>query len=143
MKFLFLVFVLVGSLSLKSQSVTGTWKTVDDRDGAERSYVEIYETSGQLYGKITKLLKEPPEKLCDKCKGERKDKPLQGMIVIEALSRVKDTYSNGRIYDPVTGNDYSCSIWIEPDKPDELRVRGKHWSGIYRTQTWYRVQSQP
>lgn len=91
----------------------------------------------------SQAIKEPPEKLCDKCKGERKDKPLQGMIVIEALSRVKDTYSNGRIYDPVTGNDYSCSIWIEPDKPDELRVRGKHWSGIYRTQTWYRVQSQP
>jgi uncharacterized protein (DUF2147 family) len=115
------------------------WKTVDDRDGVEKSYVEVYESDGKVYGKVTKLLKEPADKVCDKCKGERKDKPLMGMVVIEGLSKIKDYYGNGRIYDPVSGNDYGCSIWLEKDKPNELRVRGKHWSGIYRTQTWYRV----
>jgi uncharacterized protein (DUF2147 family) len=123
------------------QSVLGTWKTVDDRDGAEKSYVEIYESAGKLYGKITKLLQEPPDKTCDRCKGIRKDKPLMEMVVIENLKPDANTYSGGRIYDPVTGNDYACKIWIEPTKPNELRVRGVHWSGIYRTQTWFKVNN--
>ncbi len=127
------------SMVLHGQTVLGTWKTVDDRDGAEKSYVEIYEDNGKVFGKITKLLKQPQDKTCDKCKGERKDKPLMNMVVIEALSKDKETFNGGRIYDPVSGNDYGCSIWIDPNKPDELRVRGKHWSGIYRTQTWFRV----
>ncbi len=127
------------TIAMRSQTVLGMWKTVDDRDGVEKSYVEVYESDGKVYGKVTKLLKEPADKVCDKCKGERKNKPLMGMVVIEGLSKIKDSYGNGRIYDPVSGNDYGCSIWLEKDKPNELRVRGKHWSGIYRTQTWYRV----
>ncbi len=31
-------------------------------------------------------------------------------------------------------------MWFEKGQPDELRVRGKHWTGLYRTQTWYRVK---
>ncbi|MEP7322804.1 MAG: DUF2147 domain-containing protein [Saprospiraceae bacterium] len=139
MKLLFIAFSFFSTLPLFSQSVLGTWKTVDDRDGIEKSYVDVYEIEGKIYGKVSKLLKESPDKRCDRCKGERKDQLLQGMVVIEGLSHINDHYGNGRIYDPVTGNDYGCSIWIEKDNPNELKVRGKHWSGIYRTQTWYRV----
>ena len=122
-----------------AQTILGTWKTVDDRDKKEKSYVEIYEQSGVVFGKITKLLKDAPDKTCDRCKGARKDQPLLGMVVMENLKETKDCFGDGRVYDPVTGNDYKCSIWLEPGKPNELRVRGTHWSGIYRTQTWYRV----
>lgn len=135
--FVFILFWLayVG----QAQSVLGTWKTVDDRDNKEKSHVEIYEENGQVFGKITKLLKDAPDKTCDQCKGSKKDQPLVGMVVIENLRPSKDYFGDGRILDPVTGNDYKCSIWLEPGKPNELRVRGKHWSGIYRTQTWFRV----
>ena len=139
MKLIFITLSILSSLPIFSQSVLGTWKTVDDRDGREKSYVQIYDSSGYVYGKVTKLLRDPADKICERCKGERKNKPLQGMVVIEALSKLKDNYGNGRIYDPVTGNDYGCTIWVENGKPNELKVRGKHWSGIYRTQTWYRV----
>jgi Uncharacterized protein conserved in bacteria (DUF2147) len=139
MKLIFIIFSFLSTLPLFSQSVLGTWKTVDDKDGVEKSYVEVYEIAGKVYGKVSKLLKERPDKRCDRCKGERKDQPIQGMIVIDGLSPINDYYGNGRIYDPVTGNDYGCSIWLEKDNPNELKVRGKHWSGIYRTQTWYRV----
>ncbi|MEP7267986.1 MAG: DUF2147 domain-containing protein [Saprospiraceae bacterium] len=139
MKWMTLLMLSSFNMVLHGQTVLGTWKTVDDRDGAEKSYVEIYEDHGKVFGKITKLLKQPQDKTCDKCKGERKDKPLMNMVVIEALSKDKETFNGGRIFDPVSGNDYGCSIWIDPNKPDELRVRGKHWSGIYRTQTWFRV----
>ncbi len=140
MKSLYIGCFLAIFIHTQAQSVMGSWKTVDDRDGAEKSYVDIYETNGKIFGKITKLLKEPEDKVCDKCKGIRKDKPLMNMIVIEGLTAQGTNFTGGRIYDPVTGNDYACSIWLEPGKPNELRVRGKHWSGIYRTQTWFRAQ---
>lgn len=139
MKYIIVLFSVLGFLPSIGQSVLGTWKTVDDRDGAEKSYVDVYEQKGMVYGKITKLLKDPEDKTCDRCKGDRKDKPLMGMVVIEALAKNDEQYNGGRIFDPVSGNDYGCSVWIEPGKPNELKVRGKHWSGIYRTQTWYRV----
>jgi uncharacterized protein (DUF2147 family) len=140
MKSMNIFFFLTIFIHTQAQSVLGSWRTVDDRDGAEKSYVDLYETDGKIYGKITKLLKQPIDQVCDKCKGERKDKPLMNMIVIEGLIAHENNFAGGRIYDPVTGNDYGCSIWLEPGKPNELRVRGKHWSGIYRTQTWYRAQ---
>lgn len=134
-----LAFIFTVWLTSAAQSVVGTWKTVDDRDKKEKSHVEIYEQDGVIFGKISKLLKDPPDKVCDRCKGTRKDQPLMGMVVMENLKPSKELFEEGRVYDPVTGNDYKCSIWLEPGKPNELRVRGTHWSGIYRTQTWYRV----
>jgi len=139
LKTLGILFTLCLTLAVRAQSVLGTWKTVDDRDKKEKSHVEIYEQNGVVFGKISKLLKDNPDKICDRCKGSRKDQPLLGMVVMEDLKQSEQYFEDGRVYDPVTGHDYKCSIWLEPGKPNELRVRGTHWSGIYRTQTWYRV----
>ena len=139
LKTLGILFTLCLTLAVRAQSVLGTWKTVDDRDKKEKSHVEIYEQNGVVFGKISKLLKDNPDKICDRCKGSRKDQPLLGMVVMADLKQSEQYFEDGRVYDPVTGHDYKCSIWLEPGKPNELRVRGTHWSGIYRTQTWYRV----
>lgn len=139
LKTLGILSTLCLTLAVRAQSVIGTWKTVDDRDKKEKSHVEIYEQNGVVFGKISKLLKDSPDKTCDRCKGTRKDQPLLGMVVMENLKQSDEFFEDGRVFDPVTGHDYKCSIWLEPGKPNELRVRGTHWSGIYRTQTWYRV----
>jgi uncharacterized protein (DUF2147 family) len=48
-------------------------------------------------------------------------------------------WKGGKILDPEKGKEYSCTMWFEAGKPDELKVRG--WFGpVYRTQTWYRVK---
>lgn len=62
------------------------------------------------------------------------------MVIVNDLEPYKDYWKNGTIMDPETGNEYGCSVWFEEGKPDELKVRGKHWTGVYRTQTWYRVR---
>lgn len=139
MKFVFSALLVVTSFFCYSQSVIGIWKSVDEMDGVEKSNVQIYESNGKVYGKVIKLLNNPADSKCDKCKGIRKDQPVLHMIVIENLTLHSGVYKGGRIYDPESGNDYGCSIWIEASKPNELKVRGKHWSGLYRTQTWYRV----
>lgn len=128
------------SFSVHAQhSPIGTWKTIDDGTGEEKSYVEIYEQNGKLFGKITKLLAAEPDVVCEKCKGKRKDKPVLGMVIIENLVPHKDYWKKGKILDPESGKDYGCSIWFEDGNTNELKVRGKHWTGLYRTQTWYKV----
>ncbi|MFN7118122.1 MAG: DUF2147 domain-containing protein [Saprospiraceae bacterium] len=128
------------SVALAQSSPVGMWKTIDDKTGEAKSHVEIYEKDGKFYGKITKLLRKPADTVCEKCPGNKKNKPLIGMNVIEGLSFSKGYWRDGSILDPETGNEYGCSIWFEEGKPDELKVRGKHWTGLYRTQTWYKVK---
>lgn len=128
------------SAAFAQSSPVGLWKTIDDKTGEAKSHVEIYEKDGKFHGKIAKLLQRPADTTCEKCPGNKKDKPLVGMVIVSNLQSSKDTWKNGSILDPETGNEYGCSIWFEASKPDELKVRGKHWTGLYRTQTWYKVK---
>ncbi len=139
-------FVLSGllflglSLYVAAQTPLGTWKTIDDNSGEARSHVEIYEQNGKLFGKIAKLLLADPSTVCDACKGDKKDKPVLGLVIIEDMKANKDFWKGGSILDPESGNNYGCSIWFDDGNTDILKVRGKHWTGLYRTQTWYRVK---
>ena len=133
-------FSFITTVAVAQPSPVGTWKTVDDKTGEAKSHIEIYKKDGKLYGKITKLLQKPQDTVCEKCSGKKKNKPLVGMIVIDNLEAYKDYWQGGTILDPESGNEYGCSIWFEKDNAKELKVRGKHWTGLYRTQTWYRVE---
>jgi len=125
---------------MQAQSAVGLWKSVDDKTMEEKSNVEIFEREGKLYGKISKILSAAPDVVCEKCSGENKNKPVLGMVIIEGLQALDGYWKMGKILDPESGNIYGCSIWQEEGRPDELKVRGKHWTGLYRTQTWYRVK---
>ena len=126
--------------AVAQSSPEGTWKTIDDNTGEAKSHVEIYAADGTLYGKVVKILRNDPDVVCEKCDGDKKDKPVLGMVIIEDLKPFKDYWRKGTILDPENGNEYGCSIWLEEGDNDILRVRGKHWTGLYRTQTWHRVK---
>jgi uncharacterized protein (DUF2147 family) len=133
---------LIAGMSMQVQaqsSPLGVWKTIDDKTGEAKSHIEIYENDGKLHGKIVKLLRRAPDTVCEKCPGNKKNKKLVGMVIIEDLQPKDDFWKNGDILDPESGKEYGCSIWFEEGNTDELKVRGKHWTGLYRTQTWYRV----
>jgi uncharacterized protein (DUF2147 family) len=123
-----------------AQSPLGLWKSVDDKTQEEKSQIEIYEQNGMLYGKVVKILSVAPDVVCEKCSGDKKNKPVLGMVIIEKMKAVDNYWKKGKILDPESGNTYACSIWLEDGKPDELKVRGKHWTGLYRTQTWHRIK---
>lgn len=139
MKFLsaFLIAV-VATFSLTAQSAVGTWVTVDDRDGKAQSHIEIYEKSGKLYGKIAKTLEPDAEETCTTCSGDRANKPYLGMNIITAAIPDGHKAWEGKIYDPESDTEYKLVMWLEND-PNVLYVRGKHWTGLYRTQTWSRL----
>lgn len=140
-KNLFFTFLLVlfSVATAIGQSPLGTWKTIDDNSGEAKSYVEISESNGKFVGTVTKLLLKPSDTVCEKCSGAKKNKPVIGMEIVWGLTSYSDYWSYGTIMDPENGKEYKCSVWFEDGKTDELKVRGKHWSGVYRTQTWYRV----
>ena len=143
MKYFF--FLMLGMLCLSASmnaqnSPLGVWKSIDDKTGEAKSHVEVYQKNGKLYGKIVKILTDKPDAKCEDCKGSKKDQPVMGMVIIEGLQESEGTWKSGTILDPQNGNVYGCSVWVESEKPNELKVRGKHWTGIYRTQTWFRVK---
>ena len=138
--FFCVLFLMSGMVHLSAQTTpVGVWKTIDDKTGEAKSHIEIYEENSKYFGKIVKLLRRGPETVCEECPGDKKNKKLVGMVIVEDLEAKDDFWKNGNILDPESGKEYGCSIWFENGATDELRVRGKHWTGLYRTQTWYRV----
>lgn len=136
-----LIFTLTISFTANSQSIFGKWKTVDDESGNEKSIVEIYKGSdGKAYAKILELLEEDKQgSVCDNCEGAKKDQPIEGMEIIDGLSKDDDEWSDGKILDPKTGKIYKCLIELEEN--NKLKVRGYiGFSLIGRTQYWYRAK---
>lgn len=125
----------------QSQTVFGKWKTIDDRTGNPKAIIDIYEKDGLMFGHVVKILEEGKENfICEKCDGERKDQPVLGMTIIEAAEPKGDgIYKGDTLFDPEQAMTFRCKIWLNPDNPDELKVRG-YLAFIYRTQTWVRAE---
>ena len=132
-----LVNALVGVAPvLAADSPVGKWNTVDEKTGKVVSEVELYDQGGKLFGKITGLTEpnnaQGKPKICSKCQGDDKDKPIVGLVILKDLSASGDRYKGGTIVDPEDGKIYKAEVWPEDGK---LKVRG--YLGIfYRTQTW-------
>jgi len=128
------------SFSLYSQGVFGKWKTIDDRTGNPKGIINIYEKDGLMYGYVEKILEEGKENAkCIKCDGELKDKSVIGMEIITAAENKGDGEWKGkRLFDPEQAMTFRCKIWLNPENPNELKVRG-YLAFIYRTQTWLRI----
>lgn len=122
-----------------ADSPVGLWKTVDDHTGEDKSLVRITDTAGVVSGRIEKLLHPPhPNPLCDRCRDDRHDKPITGLVIIDGLRRDGDVWDGGRILDPQNGKIYTVSL--KPiDGGAKLEVRG-YLGPFFRTQTWTRVE---
>lgn len=136
----FFFLILVGLQSLTAQTIFGKWKTIDDRSGSEKSIVKIYEKDGKVYGTINRILEnEGNDTVCTICEGKYKNKPLIGVNVIKGLKKDGNYYEGGKLFDPEKGKEYKGKIWLNPENPDELMVRG-YIAFFYRTQIWLRVK---
>lgn len=126
-----------------AQTPTGTWRTVDERSGETKAYVKLFEQNGRYYGRIIRVVEANYVNTCNKCEGDRRNQPIENLLIIENVKpgRSGRTWRGGTILDPKTGRTFGFSMWFERGKTDELKVRGKHWSGVYRTQRWYRVNN--
>ena len=139
--FLFTCLLALFGTALFAQSPVGTWKTVDDNTGQDKSYVEIYKKSdGSLEGKVIKILTKGKENAkCENCKGSKHNQPVTGMVIMEGLKKSGDKWKGGQILDPENGKVYKCQISLKDE--NTLDVRGFiGFSLIGRTQTWHRIK---
>ena len=143
----FAVVLSSGTVKAKNE-ITGIWQTVSDEGsdkGKAKSHVEIFEKDSAYFAKVTKLLLKPQDTLCDKCKGDLKNKPVVGMILLQDMKKTEkldeelgEEYASGTIMDPDNGKTYKCKMWV---KGDVLTVRGFiGFSLLGRSQQWFRVK---
>ena len=122
-------------------SPVGLWKNIDDETKQPKALIRIREDGGVLSGRIEKILTEKTDAVCDKCTDERKDKPVQGMTIIEDMRASADEpglFDGGRILDPNNGKVYRSRMRLV-EGGQRLEVRGYIGAPLFgRTQTWIR-----
>ena len=102
---LFIAYIFFNTI--QPSSVEGVWITQDDETGQKKSEVLLYEENGKLYGKILKLLLPGDQgKLCKECKGDNKNKPIEGLVIVNDLLLDDGTWEDGTILDPKSGKVY-------------------------------------
>jgi uncharacterized protein (DUF2147 family) len=137
------LFLTVALMSVPAWSMdlspVGVWKTIDDVTHKPRGLIQIYEQDGELFGKVVGSF-NPKEAndVCGKCDGDRKNKPLAGMVILRHMMKRGKEYAGGDILDPDTGWVYKCRFTLE-DGGKKLVVRGfLGVSFLGRSQTWFR-----
>lgn len=140
-KLLALLLLLLPLSAFAQSTPVGTWTTVDDKTQKPKSVVEIYQAKdGSLAGRVTEVLQSDrgPNPVCDKCSGDRKDKPVKGMVILWGIKQKGDVWEGGQILDPASGKVYSVKV-TPVDDGKKLEVRGfMGFSLLGRTQTWQR-----
>lgn len=141
-KILLLSFLFVLGLTLQAQKATailGKWYTENNK-----SVVEIYQENGHFYGKMIEL-KNPIDPDTGKPKLDKENpdvklqkRPLLGLLIMTGLKFESDNYwGGGEIYDPESGNTYSCRLKMVGN--DQIDMRGyMGFSLIGRSTIWHR-----
>ncbi len=130
---------LAASSFAHAADATGRWKTIDDQTGKPKSIVEISRAAdGSYTGKIVELLNpSKPNPVCDKCKDDRKNKPITGMEIIRGMKADgANQWSGGTILKPDEGKVYKSKMQLLEDGK-KLEVSGCI-AFMCKSQTWLR-----
>lgn len=119
------------SMAGYSQEVLGKWLTE-----AGDAQVEIYQSGDKLNGRIVWLAQGPETKDKHNPDESLRSRKLMGVNILSGLSKSKDRWEGGRIYNPKNGKSYKCAIWLDGE---QLKVRG-YLGMFYETQTWKQKQ---
>ncbi len=131
--------LLVAGAASAADPAVGRWKTIDGDTGKPKSYVEITQAAnGTLSGRIVELINPSrPNPTCDKCKDDRKGKPITGMEIIRGMkAEGGGNYAGGTILKPDEGKVYKSKMTlVEGGK--KLEVSGCV-AFICKSQVWER-----
>ena len=134
--FISLIATTFFSFAAKSDYL-GIWKSQAAKSGNVAT-IKIFEANNKLYGNIIGMTHpKKDDKNPDKSKRNR---DIVGITIISSFTYDKnnDSFENGAIYDPETGNTYHCSLKLQ--NHNTLKVHG-YVGGIKllgRTVIWKR-----
>ena len=137
--------LLIGLLSFAANpdEILGFWKTGDGK-----GIVQIYKKGDKFFGKIV-WLAEPKDPETGQPRVDKKNekeslrsRPLLGMENLTNFNYVKKgLWQDGEIYDPKSGETYSCTIKMID--ANTLEVRGYVGISLFgRTDTWKRQKTK-
>ena len=128
----------------KADDTMGKWWT-----DKKESIIQVYKRGNKYYGKII-WIKEKTYEKGDKEYGKKKhdrenpnpklrSRPIVGIVIIKGFKfDGDDEWYGADIYDPESGNTYSCKAWLNAKK-DKLDLKGYIGLSIFgRTTTWTR-----
>jgi uncharacterized protein (DUF2147 family) len=139
---IFMALAVAVAVRASAASPVGVWYA---EGGAAQ--VAIEPCGSELCGRVVWLRSPFDEDGCDLRDGHNPDPALrsrkvEGLEVLRGLTPQADgTWGDGRIYDPGSGNTYTCHLALDGD--DRVRLRG--YVGIPllgRTTTWTRVGAE-
>ena len=120
-----------------AQSPAGRYKTYDEDTGKPRLIVEVYEAkNGSFAAKVIDTL-YAPDAVCIECKGDKKGKPIKGMVIMWNQTAQGDgTFTGGTVLKLANGKTYkSKAQLLEGGK--KLEVSGCV-GPICKSQVWTR-----
>lgn len=139
MKQLLFLFIISLSLNSNGQNIIGQWETFDDKNKEKKGTIEIYKKESLYFAKIIKSFSGEKNALCKTCKGNKKDSPIIGLVIIENLKKDGKEFNGGTILDPENGKVYKCYLKLINNK--KLKVRGYLGFSVFgRTQYWIRKE---
>lgn len=141
--YLFITLSLVGPAATTwvANDISGKWLNKD-----KDAHIKIYASSGKYYGQIV-WLKVPNDPETGKPKLDKhnpdkslRNKPVMNLLILKGLEFDADDqeWTDGEVYDPKSGNDYSLTCTLKDKNTMELRG----YMGISllgRTDIWTRV----
>ena len=143
------VFVALGLLFAAQayaadSTPVGTWTQVDDATGKPKSLIEITQLpNGTLQAVVKQVYfsdQGTTHPICDKCDGERHNKPVVGMVIMWGVKKDGDVWDGGKILDPKNGKIYKVKLTLQ-DGGQKLDVHGYiGFALLGRSQTWERQQ---
>jgi hypothetical protein len=120
-------------------SVAGLWEQFDDHG---HSWFLFFERGGVYEGAVVKMYlkpSEPPNPICSGCKGDQKNAPVFGLVIVKNMQRHGLQYDNGKIIDPRNGNVYDAKMKLSPDG-QRLTLRGYLGIELFgQDQIWKRL----
>lgn len=146
MKHIALLFFLglytIAGIAQEADKITGIWWNDE-----KTTKIKVEKENGKYIGTIVYMIPEKYENGQPPKDDNNPDEKLQNrsLIGLQILSGLEhdakdEEWNNGEIYDPKSGNSYTCYAWLEND--DLLKLKG-FVAGIRllgRSSEWYRTE---
>jgi uncharacterized protein (DUF2147 family) len=130
----------IDAIAAEADSPIGLWEAFDAHSGKATGRMRIYQDGNLLFGRNVALF--PSDRAgvrCARCKDERGDQPLIGLVIMRNMRLDHGVYSGGDILDPSTGRVYSCEFRLS-DGGQKMLLRGfLGVSFLGGTQVWRRL----